>query len=86
MAKPDANLTSEPVIEEVEMYIPRESGSDPYMFVGLNGVRYLFPRGKASKMPAPVAEIVKRALEARNRADEYAEELSKTDGTALAYM
>lgn len=75
-----------PMEEMVEMYIPRESGSDPYMFVGHNGVRYLFPRGKTSKMPAPVAAIIRRALAARDHAQEYTEEQERTSNQPLAYM
>lgn len=84
--EPAAMPVENPMEEEVELYIPRESGSDPYMFVGLNGVRYLFPRGKTSKMPAPVAAIIKQSLAARDHADEYSEEQERTSNQPLAYM
>lgn len=85
MAKLD-EAKANPMAEEVELYIPRESGSDPYMFVGHNGVRYLFPRGKTSKMPAPVAAIIKRSLAARDHAQAYSEEMTSTSDQAIAYM
>ena len=48
--------------KRVEVFIPRGSDrEDPNLFVGINGVNYLLPRGKKSKVPAAVASEIKRA-------------------------
>ena len=48
--------------KRVEVFIPRGSDrEDPNLFVGINGVNYLLPRGKKSKVPAAVAAEIKRA-------------------------
>lgn len=46
--------------ERVEIFVPRSNG-DANLFVSVNGVNYLLPKGKASKVPKCVADEVKRA-------------------------
>ena len=54
--------------KRVEVFIPRGSDrEDPNLFVGINGVNYLLPRGKKSKVPAAVAAEIKRAELAADR-------------------
>ena len=49
----------------VEVFIPRGSDrEDPNLFVGINGVNYLLPRGKKSMVPAEVAAEIKRSEKA----------------------
>ena len=49
----------------VEVFIPKGYANDePNLFVGVNGVNYLLPRGKTSLVPPAVAEEVKRAVRA----------------------
>lgn len=55
--------------ERVEIFIPR-SGGDANYFVSLNGVNYLLPKGKTSKVPAYVAEEIKRAWKAADILEE----------------
>ena len=51
--------------ERIEVFIPRGGDrADPNLFVGINGVNYLLPRGKKSLVPAAVAEEIARELEA----------------------
>ncbi len=54
--------------KRIEVFIPRGSDrEDPNLFVGINGVNYLLPRGKKSKVPAAVAAEIKRAELAADR-------------------
>ncbi|MBR1565211.1 MAG: hypothetical protein IJ649_00470 [Oscillospiraceae bacterium] len=54
--------------KRVEVFIPRGADrEDPNLFVGINGVNYLLPRGKKSKVPAAVAAEIKRADLAADR-------------------
>ena len=54
--------------KRVEVFIPRGADrEDPNFFVGINGVNYLLPRGKKSKVPAAVAAEIKRADLAADR-------------------
>jgi len=54
--------------KRVEVFIPRGSDrEDPNLFVGINGVNYLLPRGKKSKVPAAVADEIKRSELAADR-------------------
>ena len=54
--------------KRVEVFIPRGSDrEDPNLFVGINGVNSLLPRGKKSKVPAAVAAEIKRADLAADR-------------------
>ena len=54
--------------KRIEVFIPRGSDrEDPNLFVGINGVNYLLPRGKKSRVPAAVAEEIKRSELAADR-------------------
>lgn len=53
--------------KKVEIYIPRGGEKeDPNLFVGINGVNYLLPRGKKSEVPKEVADEIERALKAKD--------------------
>ena len=48
--------------KKVEIFIPRGSDrEDPNVFVGINGVNYLIPRGKKIEVPKDVAEELERS-------------------------
>jgi hypothetical protein len=48
--------------KRVEIFIPRQSDrEDPNLFVGINGVNYLLPRGKKSMVPLCVAAEIERS-------------------------
>ena len=48
--------------ERVEIFIPRGADrEDPNLFVGINGVNYLLPRGKKSMVPQAVAREIERS-------------------------
>lgn len=63
--------------ERVEVFIPRGSNAndDPNMFVSVNGVNYVLPRGKKSKVPAEVAYEIERAVRAQNALDAHIDEM-----------
>lgn len=50
----------------VEINPPRVSGNDPTVFIGINGVNYVIPRGKTSKVPRAVAEEFYRSQAAQD--------------------
>lgn len=59
------------VIEYEEILIPRGSANDdPNLHVGFNGVNYILPRGKKSRVPTFVAEEIRRSWEAQAMADD----------------
>lgn len=55
-----------PVEEKVEIFVPRgNANDDPNLLVGINGVNYLLPRGKASMVPKAVATEIRLSLRAQ---------------------
>lgn len=59
------------VIEYEEILIPRASANEDHnLQVGFNGVNYILPRGKKSKVPTFVAEEIRRSWEAQAMADD----------------
>ena len=54
--------------KRIEVFIPRGGDrADPNLFVGINGVNYLLPRGKKSMGPPAVAEEIARGERAAER-------------------
>ena len=52
---------------KVSIHIPRGGDrEDPNLFVGINGVNYLLPRGKKSEVPKEVADEIERSLKAKD--------------------
>ena len=50
---------------KVKVFIPRgNANDDPNLFVGVNGVNYLLPRGKESMVPKHVAAEIERSQKA----------------------
>lgn len=63
--------------ERVEVFVPRGAANDdPNLFVSINGVNYLLPRGKTSKVPPEVKYEIERAFKAQNIQDERIDKLS----------
>ena len=81
MAKANTNTeetkVEETKVDKVEVYIPRGSNAndDPNMFVSINGVNYLLPRGKNSTVPVEVAEEIARSVRAQGILDEHIDEM-----------
>lgn len=56
--------------KKVTVFIPRgASNEDPNLFVSVNGVNYLLPKGKDSEVPAAIAEEIERSRKAQERLD-----------------
>lgn len=76
MATTKTNTTTEPADDRVWVTIPKATGNDePNLFVGVNGVNYLLPKGKKSLVPAHVAAEIERAFKAEEVMDERIEEM-----------
>lgn len=57
--------------ERVEIYVPAKIGNDdPNLFVSVNGVNYLLPKGKRSMVPKHIAEEIQRSQRAQQKQDE----------------
>ena len=70
--------TTKTAASRVEVSVPRgpERG-DPNVFIGINGMSYLLPRGKKSSVPPEVAHELERAERARERLDETMDALQR---------
>lgn len=62
--------------ERVEVFIPRGAQNEERtLFVSVNGVNYLLPKGKTSLVPKAVAYEVQRAKKAQEAFDQTVDEL-----------
>ena len=74
------NKASKPAVtskdERVEVFVPKGyANDDPNLFVSVNGVNYLLPKGKKSLVPAHVAAEIERSKSAQERQDERQEQM-----------
>ena len=59
-----------------EIFVPKGyANDDPNLFISVNGVNYLLPRGKKSKVPAHVAAEFYRSQAAQERLDKNMEQM-----------
>lgn len=64
--------------ERVELSIPRAGDrEDPNLFVAVNGINYLLPRGKKSLVPLCVAKELERSERARDALDKTMDDLKR---------
>ena len=62
--------------ERVEIFVPRGyANDDPNLFISVNGVNYLLPKGKKSTVPKHVAEEFYRTKRAQERLDQNMEQM-----------
>ena len=60
----------------VEVFVPKGYANDePNLFVSVNGVNYLLPKGKKSLVPAHVAAEIERSKKAQEKMDENIEQM-----------
>ena len=60
-----------------EIFIPRAlDGEERSLFVSVNGMNYLLPKGKTSQVPPAVAREIRRSWAAQNAWDDRAEALA----------
>ena len=65
-------------MKRIEISIPRGADrEDPNLFVGINGVNYLLPRGRKSSVPKAVAEELERSERARDALDQTRDSLQR---------
>ena len=65
--------------KRVKIFVPRgASNEDPNLFISVNGVNYLLPRGKESAVPPAVAAEYQRSQLALERCDKSARRLMHT--------
>lgn len=63
--------------DRVEVFIPRgNAGDDPNLFVSINGINYLLPRGKTSQVPPEVAAEIELSRQAQARLDARIDEMT----------
>ena len=62
--------------DRVEVFVPKGyANEDPNLFVSVNGVNYLLPRGKKSLVPAYVAAEIERSKMAEVKQDANKEQM-----------
>lgn len=70
------NKATKPAEDRVEVFVPKGYANDePNLFVSINGVNYLLPKGKKSLVPAHVAAEIERSKKAQERLDENIEQM-----------
>lgn len=74
------NKASKPAVttkdNRVEVFIPKGyANDDPNLFVSVNGVNYLLPKGKKSLVPAHVAAEIERSKRAEAVRDEKIDQM-----------
>ena len=66
-----AEAKKETKSNKVDLFIPKgNANEDPNQFIGVNGVGYLLPKGKTSKVPPEVKAEYERSLRAAAIQDE----------------
>ena len=62
--------------DRVEIFVPKGyTGDEPNVFVSVNGVNYLLPRGKKPLVPEEVAREFRRSQAAQEALDKRIEQL-----------
>ena len=75
----DTNKTAKataPADERVDLYVEKGYANDePNQLISVNGVNYLLPKGKTSKVPKFVADEYYRSRRAQQRLDETVDKM-----------
>lgn len=62
----------------MDVFIDRPNGKEePNYMVGVNGVNYLLPRGKTSRVPKAVYDEIMRSRRAQEKQDQTMSELKE---------
>ena len=62
--------------EKVEIFVPKGYANDePNLLIGVNGVNYVLPKGKASKVPKHIAAEFYRSQKAQMKLDEHIDQM-----------
>lgn len=75
-AENEAAAKAESVEERVEIFVPKGYANDePNLTIAVNGVMYLLPKGKTSKVPKHIAEEFYRSQKAQEALDKRVDEM-----------
>lgn len=75
-AKVEPAAPSVPDEERVEIHVPKGYANDePNLLISVNGVNYLLPRGKSSKVPKFIAEEFYRSQKAQEALDKRVDKM-----------
>lgn len=78
MATKNTAATTTANTEKVTVVLPRpRKGEEPTLFVGINGVSYLIPKGETVEVPPEVAFEIERAQAAEAFMFDQADEMQK---------
>lgn len=81
MATAKESATTAKETKKVELFIPKGyANEDPNLFISVNGVNYLLPRGKKSLVPPEVAAEYERSVRAQQTLDEHKDEMLEANG------
>ena len=68
--------TAAPKDEKVDLFVPKGYANDePNQLISVNGVNYLLPKGKTSKVPKFVADEFYRSQKAQEALDQRVDEM-----------
>jgi hypothetical protein len=68
--------TNNATTKREKIFIPKGYANDePNLFVSVNGVNYLLPKGKESEVPKAVADEIRRSWAAQQKMDHHIDEL-----------
>lgn len=69
-------MATEKKDDRVELFVPKGYANDePNHFIAVNGVTYLLPKGKTSKVPPHVKAEFERAQRAQAKMDESIDQM-----------
>ena len=64
--------------DRVDLFIPRGSGNDePNAVIAVNGVNYVLPKGKTSKVPKHIAAEYYRSQKAQEIVDKHVDAMQQ---------
>ena len=74
--KTEPEAPSVPVEERVDLFVEKGYANDePNLLIAVNGVNYLLPKGKTSKVPKFVADEYYRSRKAQQHLDEQVDKM-----------
>ncbi len=72
----EPDVPSAPVEERVDLFVEKGYANDePNLLIAVNGVNYLLPKGKTSKVPKHVAAEYYRSRKAQQHLDEQVDKM-----------
>lgn len=76
VANDEPDAPSAPVEERVDLFVEKGYANDePNLLIAVNGVNYVLPRGKTSKVPKHVAAEYYRSRKAQQHLDEQVDKM-----------